>query len=709
MSSNETATAFKTLQLQRNGDGTVWLTLDVPGARVNTLSAAVFAELNHALTEIGADAAATGLIILSGKADGFIAGADIGELALMDQAQAFLASRSAQAVLDRLAALPIPTVAAIHGACLGGGLELALACDARIVTDVPQTQLGLPEVQLGLIPGAGGTQRLPRLIGLAAALDLILTGKSVRAAKAVKLGLAAAAVPPSLLREQAAALLGLLHADEEPETAKTLKQRLLDSALGRPQVVNAAQKVLLTKGGHYPAPFKALTAAAQGLDGSLSEGLAVEAQLFSELVGTAVNRSLIHVFQATTAAKGGSGKTEGQQVEQLGVIGGGLMGSGIAIAAAAAGIPVRVRDVDTGAVGRTLQASAQYFDGLVAKKRLRPFERDQHVGRISGTIDQTGMRHADVLIEAVYEDLGLKRQILAEWEAIARPDAVFASNTSSLSITAIAAEAEHPERVIGMHFFSPVPKMPLVEVIVHPGTSDETTATTVSLARRMGKHVIVVGDGVGFYTSRDIGAYLNEAMHLLADGATVETMDRAMAAFGFPVGPCTLMDEVGLDVGQKVTRILHEAFGDRFAPPDGFEGLATPARRGRKSGRGFYVYDDPTRPVDGSIYALFGETPAATLSEMAIQRRLVLAFCNEAAWALSDGILRSSADGDLGAIYGLGFPPFLGGPFWYLDSLGLSRAVDELQGLASSVGSRFTPAPVLLELVAIGGRFYPEV
>jgi 3-hydroxyacyl-CoA dehydrogenase/enoyl-CoA hydratase/3-hydroxybutyryl-CoA epimerase len=702
MMGNGMTMAFDTLHLQRDDAGIVWLTIDVPGSKVNTLSQQVFRELEAALVEVGADDVATGLVILSGKADGFVAGADIGELDQMAPDEAYKASRRAQAILDRLDNLTIPTVAAVHGACLGGGLELALACQARIVTDAPSTMMGLPEVQLGLIPGAGGTQRLPRLIGLSSSLDLILTGKSLRASKLVKLGLAAAAVPPSLLRERSAHLIERLRDGNEPTASKTLMARLVDSAVARPQVLAGARKKLLEKGGHFPAPFKALTAVEQGLALGIADGLAIEAKLFSELVGTPVCRALIHVFQATTAAKGTAGKAKGRPVSQVGIVGGGLMGSGIAIVAAAAGIPARLRDTDDKAVGRALQAVETHFAAQVESGRIKPNERAQRTGMVSGTLDGTGMAASDVLIEAVFEDLDLKRRILADWETKARPDAVFATNTSSLSIAAIAKEARHPERVVGMHFFSPVPKMPLVEVIVHPGTSAAASDTVVALARRMGKHVIVVNDGVGFYTSRVIGAYLNETMHLLADGARVEAIDAAMVAFGFPVGPCMLMDEVGLDVGQKVTHILHGAYGDRLKPPAGFDLLVTPLRRGRKSERGFYVYDEPGRPVDETIYGCFHDRPDTPPTETEIQQRLALAFCNEGAWALSDGILRSAADGDLGAIYGLGFPPFLGGPFWYMETLGLQRVVSELQTLARTVGPRFAPAGVLTERLAAG-------
>jgi 3-hydroxyacyl-CoA dehydrogenase/enoyl-CoA hydratase/3-hydroxybutyryl-CoA epimerase len=513
----------------------------------------------------------------------------------------------------------------------------------------------------------------------------------------------------TLLRERAAVLIERLRDGKEPTASKSLKARLVDSAVARPQVLAAARKKLLDKGGHLPAPFKALTAVEQGLSLGMADGQAIEAKLFSELVGTPVNKALVHVFQTTTAAKGAAAKAKGQPVHQIGIVGGGLMGSGIAIVAAVAGIPARLRDNEPAAVGRALQAADDYFAEQVASGRLQPHDKAQKVGLISGTVDGTGMKGCDVLVEAVFEDLALKRRILADWEQTARPDAVFATNTSSLSIAAIAAGARHPERVVGMHFFSPVPKMPLVEVIVHPGTAQTATDTVVTLAKRMGKHVIVVNDGVGFYTSRVIGAYLNETVHLIADGAAVEQIDAAMVAFGFPVGPCTLMDEVGLDVGQKVTHILHEAFGDRMKPPVGYDNLITPLRRGRKSERGFYVYDEPGRPVDETVYSCFPGRKPGGPSEAAIQQRLALAFCNEAAWALSDGVLRSAADGDLGAIYGLGFPAFLGGPFWYLESLGLARVVAELDNLATAIGPRFTPATVLRQRSASGQSLFAGI
>lgn len=687
------------LTTRQDGDGIVWLSIDVPDRPVNLLNQAVLAALETICERLVSDRSVKGLILSSGKPDGFVAGADIDEIARLDSDGAYRLARRAQVVLQKLADLPMPTVAAIHGPCLGGGLELALACTERVVSREPATRLGLPEVRLGLIPGAGGTQRLPRLIGITAALDLILTGKTIDPVQTVKLGLAAEAVAHDHLLTAALAQLKALQAGAaEKGGQRTVRERLQDSILGRQAVVSAAQKRLLAKATHYPAPLKALTAVAEGLEKSLEEGLILEAKLFSELVGTKISRALIHVFQATTAAKGRAARQGGRPVAGLGVIGGGLMGSGIAIVAAEAGLPVRVKDVDERAISRTLRAAQAHFTDKVERGRLPDFEKAQVLGRISGTVDGSGMASCDVVIEAAFEDLGLKQKLLADWEARAKGDGIFASNTSSLPIGLIAKGARHPERVIGMHFFSPVPKMPLVEVIVHPGTADWVTATTIGLARRLGKHVIVVNDGVGFYTTRVVGAYLNETLHLIADGATIEAIDTAMVDVGFPVGPCALMDEVGLDVGMKVVQILHDAFGERLAPPSGARELTRGGTRlGRKSGSGFYDYQQADRPVDKRIYESFPDRPATPLSQPEIQRRLLLAFCNEAAWALADGVLREPADGDLGAVYGLGFPPFLGGPFWYLDQLGLPRVRAELAALADRHGARFTAAPVLHE------------
>jgi 3-hydroxyacyl-CoA dehydrogenase/enoyl-CoA hydratase/3-hydroxybutyryl-CoA epimerase len=649
------------------------------------------------------------VVLRSGKPDNFIVGADIADFGLVrSQLEGETLSRDGQAILDRLASFPLPVVAAIHGSCLGGGLEVALACRYRVATDHAKTALGLPEVMLGLIPGAGGTQRLPRLIGLARSLDLVLTGRTLKGPRARKAGLVDEVVPePILLQTARRAALGLAEGTLRPARPGIRPaERLLSPVI----FAKARRSVREKSGGHYPAPMKAVEAIERGTRTSLEEGQKIEGRLFGELAVSDVSRALVSVFFATQEIKKDAGypeDTEAREVGKLGVLGAGLMGAGIAGAAAEAGCLVRLRDATAEAVGRGLA----YVHGVLEERRRRgslsPREVARRLDRISGTTDYTGFRRAGLVIEAVFEDLELKRRVLAETEAVVVEDCVFASNTSSLPLGEIARDAKRPERVLGMHFFSPVNRMPLLEVIVTPRTDAWATATAVQFGRRLGKHVIVVRDGPGFYTTRALGPYMNEAARLVEEGARVEDVDGALKRFGFPVGPLALLDEVGIDVGAKVAKVLSHAFGDRLAPPGSMARVLDDGRLGRKNQRGFYTYGRGEKKVDASIYALLPGRERRPFEEREIQERLVFAFLNEAVLCLEEGILRSPRDGDVGAIFGLGFPPFLGGPFRYLDHLGARFAVQVLERLHERHGARFRPATLLADKAREGTAFHP--
>ena len=678
------------------------------------------------------DPAISSLVFTSGKADGFIAGADVQMLQrITTREEGTELARGGQQAMARLEELGKrkPIVAAIHGAALGGGLEVALACTYRVGTDDRKTQLGQPEVQLGLIPGAGGTQRLPRLIGIAQALDLILTGKSVRASKARRLGLLDEVVPRPILLEVAkrrAAELssGALRPDRSRVHLRQIADRevlqavaLEENPIGRRILFQQARKALLRKTrGHYPAPEKALEAVRIGIEKGAEEGYRTEAQQFGELVVSEVSRNLVQLFFATTSLKKDSGVDDPSiapaTASKVGMIGAGLMGAGIAAVTADAGIPVRLRDKDDAALGRGLRQIAGIFDERVKRRRLTPAERDEKMALITATTDWSGFKTCDVVVEAVFEDLNLKRETLAVDEREA-PAALFASNTSSLPIGRIAERAARPGDVVGMHFFSPVDKMPLLEVVRAPRTSPQAVATAVALGKRIGKTVIVVNDGVGFYTSRILAPYMNEASWLLIDGASVEDIDGALMDFGFPVGPMQLLDEVGIDVGSKVAHIMLEAFGERMKPPEGFDRVAEGGRMGRKSKKGFYLYggdkEKGHKEVDRTVYDLLpGGQKRTSPPREEIAERCVLQMVNEAALCLGEKILRSARDGDVGAVFGLGWPPFRGGPFRYADSLGAGRVVERLTAYQERFGPRFTPAPLLLQLSRSGGKFFPE-
>ncbi|MDQ5840844.1 MAG: 3-hydroxyacyl-CoA dehydrogenase NAD-binding domain-containing protein, partial [Chloroflexota bacterium] len=653
-----------------------------------------------------------------GKADTFIAGADIEEFtAIGTQTEAERLSFEGQETVSRLETFHKPIVAAINGACLGGGLEVALACHYRIATDHPKTVLGLPEVQLGLIPGAGGCQRLPRLIGARAALDMILTGKTERASKALRLGLVDEVVPRSILRQVAISAADRLARDGLPKRQQKagLSGLILDrTAVGRQLVYRGARKQLLKKtGGHYPAPLAALGAVQVGLEQGITAGLAEEHRAFGELAVGDVSRKLVQIFFATTALKKDDGVRPGtttpRQIRRLGVVGSGFMGAGIAgTAVLNVEVDTRLKDSDLTRVGKGLKAAAGLLKERLQRRRLTRPQYDRLSALLSGATDFSGFGRADLVIEAVFEELEVKRQVLADVEAEIRADAIFATNTSTIPIHQIAARARHPERVLGMHFFSPVDRMPLLEVIPTEATSRDTIVTVVRFGRRMGKTVIVVADRPGFWVNRILSPYLNEAGHLLQEGVRIELIDSTMTDFGFPVGPVALLDEVGLDVAHKAGTVMHEAFGDRMKPAASLARMLGATRLGRKNGRGFYHYKAGHKAgVDRSIYALLAVRPTDQAEAEVVEQRLVYSMLNEAALACADRVVRSPRDADIGAIFGIGFPAFRGGPLRMIDDLGPGRVVETLYQLQEHFGERFRPAPSLLEMAKSGGRYYP--
>ncbi|HEX9940515.1 MAG TPA: 3-hydroxyacyl-CoA dehydrogenase NAD-binding domain-containing protein [Thermoanaerobaculia bacterium] len=699
-------------------DGIAWLRLDDPGKKVNTLSTRLLGWFEERIAPLERERP-EGLVVYSGKPDGFVAGADLEELLRLSDKESVIAMlQRGHELMERLAGLPFPTVAAIHGACLGGGLELALACRRRVATEHPKTRLGFPEVQLGLIPGLGGTQRLPRLIGVPDALDLILTGKQVDARKAKRLGLVDDTCHPADLR--AAAERALRGGEgKEKGRKKPLASRAGDllarTPLGGRLVWEKARVGVMEKtGGHYPAPLVALDVVREGLKLPLSRALDLEAGAFSELVVSDTAKSLISLFFAKNEVEARAAKIAraARPVGAVGVLGAGFMGSGIVQVLANQGVPVVLKDKDLAAVGRGYGFCSQQFRELVKRRRLTEAEAKNAMGRILPTVDYDALRRADFVIEAVFEDLEVKRAVIRETEAVAPEGLIFASNTSAIPIARLAAASRRPERVVGMHFFSPVHKMPLLEVIRHPGTSEETLATTVEVGRTMGKTVIVVGDGPGFFTSRVLGTMLNEAAWMLAEGADIEQVDRAMTRWGWPVGPFALLDEVGLDVARHAGGVVREALGDRVAPPPVLERMVADQRLGRKSRRGFYLYEEKEggkgeKRVDEAVYRLLGwrEKP---LDDQEIVERCWLQMLNETARCMEEGILTNPADVDIGVIFGFGFPPFRGGLLREADRHGLAWVVDRLDGYAAKHGERLRPAALLREMAARGARFYKE-
>jgi 3-hydroxyacyl-CoA dehydrogenase/enoyl-CoA hydratase/3-hydroxybutyryl-CoA epimerase len=696
--------------------GVAVITFDLPGSPVNMISTLVATEFGAVLDEAERNPSVRAMVLISGKRDSFVAGADIEEFGrLTSQAEAEAMSRQAQAMMDRVEGLLKPIVAAIHGACLGGGYELALACDWRVATDHDKTQIGLPEVQLGVIPGAGGTQRLPRLIGVRAALDLILAGRSERASKALRLGMVDEVVPPSILRVTAIRAAQRLadRGASERRSGGGIAGALLDrTPIGRRLVYSRARQTALKKtGGHYPAPLAALDVVQAGLEHGMPSGLREEHRRFGELAVGDVSRKLVQIFFATTALKkddGVEGGVPASPTRRLGVIGAGFMGAAIAgTAALNARVEVRLKDAELERVGRGIKAALKVLDDRLKRRRLSKPEHARLSQLVSGSADWSGFRRADLIIEAVFEDLDVKRAVLADVERETSGHTVFASNTSTIPIAELAAQASRPEQVIGMHFFSPVEKMPLLEVIPHAGTSDESVVRAVRFGRRMGKTVIVVRDSPGFWVNRILLPYMNEAGVLLAEGVPVDLIDGVITRYGFPVGPVTLLDEVGLDVASKAGAVMHQHFGARLEPAPVLQRMLEDGRQGRKNGRGFYRYEDGEKKgVDETVYKALGVQPLDDAAPTMVEQRLVYAMLNEAAMAAGEGVVRSARDGDIGAVFGIGFPPFRGGPLRQIDDLGAARVVEVLLGLEIAHGERFRPATHLVEMAERGEAFY---
>ena len=704
-------------------NGIATITFDQPNSPINTLgtrAAAAFARI-FSLVEQNPDVLA--VVFLSGKADTFIAGADIEELArVTTPLEGEELSRMGQQLLENLASMSKPSVAAIHGAALGGGLETALACTHRIATDSPKTIFALPEVQLGLIPGAGGTQRLPRLIGLQAALDMILTGRNVRAGKAHRIGLVDELVHPSILRSVARQRAREL-ADDVPldikgrsRTPKEVAAEVLldDNVLGRKLVFRKARENVLGKTrGHFPAPLAALDVVQRGYDDGFEAGLADEARQFGDLAVNPITRELVYLFFATTALKKDTGlpagdDTEPLEVKKVGILGAGFMGAGIASVAVQAGTVVRLKDASTERVAAGWQSVHAVLSAREKRKSITRAQLSDMMSLLGVTLDYRGFANVDLVIEAVFEDLLVKQQVMNEVTQFA-PYSIFASNTSTIPIGEIASASSNPENVVGMHFFSPVHRMPLLEVVVGPNTSSRTVATAVQYGKKIGKTVIVVRDGAGFYVNRILAPYINESGYLLADGASIDSIDKAAVEFGFPVGPLTLLDEVGLDIAAKSGPIMASAYGERMARANALQRVIDSGRLGRKNRRGFYRYDEDGKRggVDESVYKLLPMGNRGTvIHELEIQRRTVFAMLNEAVRCLEEGVIRSARDGDIGAVFGIGFPAFRGGPFRYLDSIGAAAAVRQLDDLNAGHPGRFEAASLLRSMAESEEQFH---
>lgn len=705
-------------RIEPGAEGVLHLVMEHPARKLNVLDVPAIGDLEAALTALEARADVKGLILRSGKPGSFIAGADVDAIgAITDPAEVRALVERAHDAFNRLSKLPFPTVAAIDGVCLGGGTEIVLACDSRVAAEEPRTQIGLPETMLGIFPAFGGTTRLPRLIGLAAACDLILTGRSLDAKRAEKAGLIARAVPAAWLLEAAMKRLGEL--SRRPAETRRDRYRpkgfgpwLLDTTPpGRAIVFSQARKGVMAKThGEYPAPLEALRILEQGIGRPVEASLALEAAAIGPLVTGPVCKNLVRIFHLSEAAKRANVVADESirpaSVARLALAGAGVMGGGIAELASRSSIEVRLRDVKPESLQKGLQTVRAVIDERGRKKRTKDREKDGQMARILPTLELSGFANADAAIEAVVEDLDVKRRVFAELEVRMRPDALLATNTSSLRVDALAEGLRHPERFVGFHFFNPVHKMPLLEVVRGAKTSDQALVTAVALARKLGKTPVVVKDSPGFVVNRILMPYLREAMHLLEDGFDLAEIDASMRRFGMPMGPFEVVDEVGLDVAMKVAGVLAAAFPDRMQPAPLLEKLVAAGRLGRKNGLGFYRHEGRNRTPDPAVRGLLGLSGARpSRGADALAERMAMAMINEGARCVEEGIVADAGQVDVAMIFGAGFPPYRGGVLRYADTLGLPHVVARLTALKAEKGVRFEPCALLVRKAGAGETF----
>jgi len=717
----------------------IWiLTFDTPGEKVNKLGVEVtaeFQELTLKLAELGKSGELEALMLVSGKEKNFIAGADIEMIRAAETEEAAREiSDIAHRAADAFENLPFPKIAVIDGAALGGGFELALACGTIIMSDDPAARVGLPEVQLGLIPGMGGCVRLPIKVGLATSLDLILTGKTLTGERAFKAGIIEAVLPKQNFADTALKWVekNLKSLQEGKRLAREPKlggmggiagSALENNPFGRAFVLKQAKSGVMSKTkGNYPSPLAALdlikkngTHYGQNLcTRAREEAMKREAQAFAKLASGDVSKNLIQIFFLTEAVKKSSGLTDGKKVNVSSVVSGavlgaGVMGGGIAQLFAEKNVHTRMKDLTQPALALGVQAASRIFKKQVEKKKINKRQYQQKMNLIAPVTDYSGFHQAQVVVEAIVENMDVKKKVLSELEGSIALTTVIASNTSSLSISKMQTALKEPSRFVGMHFFNPVHRMPLVEVIRGDKSSDEAVATIFQFSKQLGKMPIVVKDAPGFLVNRLLLPYLNEATYLLMDGAPIDEVDRVMLKFGMPMGPMELIDEVGIDVGDKVAHILNDAFGDRAKPAPLNSKVVVAKRLGKKNGKGMYEYDAQGRnkTLNKEIYKILEVTPnSGAVSDEEILDRCILPMINEASRCLEEQVVTSAQDVDLGMIMGTGFPPFRGGLLKYADTMGPQKVVEKLEKYAQRFGARFEPAPAMRERAKNGKLFY---
>jgi 3-hydroxyacyl-CoA dehydrogenase/enoyl-CoA hydratase/3-hydroxybutyryl-CoA epimerase len=709
----------RVLSFDLRRDGIAVVSVEARREKHNAITPGFCGQLVAAIERAEQDPSVAGVVLASARV-GFVESTNADLLkAIKFATDAERFAREVSRAFARIAALRKPVVAAVHGPALGGGFELALAAHAIVASDHPKTSFALPEVRLGLVPAGNGVLRVAQRSGLRVATELATTGRTVGALSARECRLVDDICPQHLLLEAAArrakALVGRgpLPTDRREGVARLIEENPIARAL----VFQRARRHVRTRThGHCPAPERILDVleryASRGFDAAAD----LEAKIFGELVVSETAHRLIEVFFATRELakdRGMSELAEPRAVHSAVVVGGGRIGSGVAFATVSAGVAVRLKEEDDARAGLAMKSVRRLVEEASRAEAETSLQRERMLSLLSVTADSSGTRTADIVIEAVPETLALKQTVLRDIERVIEPTCVYASTTSSISIAQIAQAASRPERVLGMHYFHPVSKVELVEIVRADKTEPWAVATTVALARRQGKTPVVVKDGPGFFTTRIMTPLLVEAALLVGDGALIESVDAALLDWGFPLGPLQLIDDIGLETSLHIGKLLHAAFPERIALPIALEKLLGDSRRGRANGRGFYRYDtvpggrEARRSVDFDVYTALGVSPTTRLPVEEIQMRCALALVNEAARCVGDGVVRSPRDADLAAILGLGFPRFRGGPLRYVDAIGAAETLRRVQSYADRFGERWKPAPLLVQMAKKGERFYP--
>lgn len=687
--------------------------IDDPERSVNALGSDTMVKVDTILSTIRGERDIVGAVLISGKDDHFMAGGDLRAFGdISDRRDFEVLSRRVQDLLRRIASMEKPVVAAVHGVCLGGGLEAALACHYRIATDHPSTVIGFAEATVGLIPSGGALARLPGIIGLRESISLVTEGRTIRARRAKRLGLVDEVVSPEALRMAAReAALGLARGERRTaQHRRGLARRLAeDNPVGRRVLFTAARRVVRRKThGLYPAPLVALDVMERGAKKELSQAMALEPPAFAELAVSTTSRNLVNLFLKRSERRRAAANL--QTPARIGVVGGGTIGAELAALTAQKGMESRVREVSDQRLAEALARIKRHFD-----------ERSRRVGekyvygarsRVSGGLGLAGFETMDLVIEAVPEHLELKRDVFEELDRVCGPDTILATNTSALPIESITRQVQHPQRVVGLHVFVPLLRMPLVEIVRGPETAQGAVDRACAYAYALGKTPVVVGDGPGFYTSRVLGFFFSAALEMMVEGHDIEAIDRGARAVGWPMGPFALIDRVGIAVALAVLETLSESFSDRLALNPGLRRLVEQDRVGRRTGRGFYLHPRASRDgrrVDETVYPLFRPADARPrpATPEVLGQRLTLVAAAEAVRCLEEGVLASPDDGDVAAVLGFGYPALRGGPFRHLETIGLRACVDRMLALEDRFGARFS-APALLEQLAQEGSSFAE-